>query len=222
MAAQAFLKIDGIKGESTDAKHAGEIDVESFSWGVSQSGSAAVAGGAGAGKASVSDFSFMTRSTTASPQLFLACASGKHLKSAVFTARRAGAAPVEFLKITFTDVLISSYQESGSSGDDGPYDSLSFNSAKIKFEFAPIRAKGTAGRGCPPVGIRRPTRSSDPHTGSSSPCSTRRRTMVTDAEAMSPTLVSCSVASIASSSRSGRCPSQRARSRAPEGSIVPL
>ena len=143
MAARAFLKIDGIKGESTDAKHAGEIDVEAFSWGLSHSGSGGVGGGGEAGKVSLSDFSFVTRSTTASPQLVLACASGKHLKEAVFTARRAGAAAVEFLKITFTDVLISSYQESG--GDDVPGDSVSFNFAKIKFEFTPTGAKGTPG-----------------------------------------------------------------------------
>ena len=145
MAAGAFLKIEGIKGESTDSKHAGAIDVEAFSWGVSQSGSASVGGGGGAGKASFSDFSFFTKSTTASPQLVLACASGKHFKEAVFTARRPGAAAVEFLKITFTDVLISSYQESGSSGDDGPGDSVSFNFAKIKFEFTATGAKGTSG-----------------------------------------------------------------------------
>ena len=145
VAAQAFLKIDGIKGESTDAKHAGEIDVEAFSWGVSNIGAAPVGGGAGAGKASFSDFSFVTRATTASPQLIMACASGKHLKEAVFSARRPGAAAVEFLKITFTDVLISSYQESGSSGDDGPVDSVSFNFAKIKFEFTSTGPKGTSG-----------------------------------------------------------------------------
>jgi type VI secretion system secreted protein Hcp len=143
VAAQAFLRIDGIKGESTDAKHAGQIDVEAFSWGVSQPGSVAVGGGGGAGKASFSDFSFFTRSTTASPQLVWACASGKHLKEAVLTARQAGAAAVEFLKITFTDVQISSYQASGS--DDVPGDSVSFNFAKIKFEFTQTGAKGTPG-----------------------------------------------------------------------------
>jgi type VI secretion system secreted protein Hcp len=143
VAARVFLKIEGIKGESTDAKHAGEIDVEAFSWGVTQSGSASGGGGSGAGKASFSDFSFVTRSTTASPQLMLACATGKHLKEAVLTARRSGASPVEFLKITFTDLLISSYQESG--GDDVPGDSVSFDFAKIKFEFTAAGAKGTAG-----------------------------------------------------------------------------
>jgi type VI secretion system secreted protein Hcp len=143
VAAQAFLKIEGIKGASTDAKHAGEIDVEAFSWGLTQSGPSGGGAGGGAGKASFSDFSFVTRSTAASPQLFLACASGQHLKEAVLTARRPGAAAVEFLKVTFTDVLISAYEESGSADTTG--DSVSFNFAKIKFEFTPTAAKGTTG-----------------------------------------------------------------------------
>jgi type VI secretion system secreted protein Hcp len=140
---ESFLKIDGVKGESTDSKHVGELDVEAFSWGLTQTTAGGGGGGGGAGKASFSDFSFVARSTTASPQLFLACASGKHLKEAVFTARRPGKAAVEFLTITFTDVLISSYQESGSS--DVPQDAVSFNFSKIKVEFTPTGAKGTPG-----------------------------------------------------------------------------
>ena len=140
----SFLKIDGVKGESTDSKHAGELDVEAFSWGLTQTAAGGGgSGGGGAGRASFTDFSFVARSTTASPQLFLACASGKHLKEAVFTARRPGKAPVEFLKITFTDVLISSYQESGSS--EVPQDAVSFNFSKIKVEFTSTGAKGTPG-----------------------------------------------------------------------------
>ena len=34
MAVDMFLKLDGIEGESKDAKHAGEIDIESFAWGM--------------------------------------------------------------------------------------------------------------------------------------------------------------------------------------------
>ena len=49
MAVDMFLKMDGIKGESVDDKHKDEIDVLSWSWGMSQSGSAHMGGGAGAG-----------------------------------------------------------------------------------------------------------------------------------------------------------------------------
>ena len=40
----------------------------------------------------------------------LACASGEHIKKAVLTCRKAGKDQQEFLKFTFTDVLVSSYQ----------------------------------------------------------------------------------------------------------------
>ena len=90
-AVDLFLKIDGIQGESKDAKHANEIDVDAFSWGetnvVSNAG-----GGRGAGKVAMQDFHFTKRLDTASPMLFLACASGKHFPKAVLTARKAGQA----------------------------------------------------------------------------------------------------------------------------------
>ena len=118
MAIDAFLKIDGIPGESVDAKHKGEIDVLAFSWGVSQAGSAGSGGGGGAGKAVFDDLLVVAHTSKASPLLWQACASGKHVKSAVLTCRRPGKSPVEFLKITLTDVLVASYELDGS--DDEP------------------------------------------------------------------------------------------------------
>jgi type VI secretion system secreted protein Hcp len=61
MAVDMFLKLDGIPGESRDSKHKGEIEIESFSWGASNSGSAAHGSGGGAGKVAMQDFSFVTR-----------------------------------------------------------------------------------------------------------------------------------------------------------------
>jgi type VI secretion system secreted protein Hcp len=71
-----FLKIDGIDGESQDAKHKNEIDLESFSWGATQGGTMAFGGGGGAGKVQMQDFHFVMRVNKASPKLFLACANG--------------------------------------------------------------------------------------------------------------------------------------------------
>ena len=130
-----FLKIDGISGESTDDKHRNEIEVESFSWGVSNSASLLTGGGAGAGRASFSDFAFMTRLNKASPSLFLKCASGQHIKQAVLTARTAGEQPVEFLKITLSDILVSSYQTSG--GGDAPTDASALRYGKAQFSEGP-------------------------------------------------------------------------------------
>ena len=85
-----FLKIDGIPGESTDSKHKNEIDIESWSWGEANSGSHAYGGGGGAGKVSVQDFNFTMHVNKASPKLFLACATGQHIKEALLTCRKAG------------------------------------------------------------------------------------------------------------------------------------
>ena len=140
-----FLKIDGIEGESQDAQHTGEVVVESFGWGETQSGSFAAGGGGGAGKVSMQDFHFVTRMSKASPKLFLACASGQHLKSAVLTGRRGGKEQAEFLKWAFTDVLITSYQTAGGT-DDGavPMDSVSLGFSRIEVEFQERRPDGSS------------------------------------------------------------------------------
>ena len=87
MAERWFLKIDGIDGESTDAAHKDEIDVESWSWGVGRErdrGRAPASGGRG--KAAFQDIHFVARISKASPKLFLACAAGTHHKGPPLTA----------------------------------------------------------------------------------------------------------------------------------------
>jgi type VI secretion system secreted protein Hcp len=138
-----FLKIDGIEGESQDNKHQGEIDIESFSWGAKQSGTIAVGGGGGAGKVSMQDFHFAMGVNKATPILFLACAQGDHIKNAILTCRKAGKEQQEFLKITMSDVLVSSFQTGGSgAGDVVPTDQISLNFAKIEVEYKEQDATG--------------------------------------------------------------------------------
>ena len=141
MAVDYFLKLDGIPGESTDAKHKNEIDTLAFSWGVSQSGSSGPGGGGGAGKAVFDDLLVVARTSKASPLLWLACASGQHLKSAVLTCRRPGKSPVEFLKITLSDVMISSYELDGSD-EESPLDQFGLAYAKIVTEYMPVDPTG--------------------------------------------------------------------------------
>lgn len=143
MASDYLLEIDGIKGESHDKAHKDTIEIDSFSWGVTQEGTFARGAGGGAGKCSFSDISFTTSTNKASPMLMLSCASGKHIKKAILHVRKAGENPQEYYKITFSDVLISSYQTSGSSGGDStPMDSFSLNFAKIEYEYKPQKADG--------------------------------------------------------------------------------
>jgi type VI secretion system secreted protein Hcp len=89
-----FLKLDGIKGEAKDSKHKEEIDILSWSWGMSQSGTSAIGGGAGAGKVNVHDISVTKYTDKASAALMMHCATGKHIKNALITVRKAGEKPL--------------------------------------------------------------------------------------------------------------------------------
>ena len=110
-----FLKIDGVHGESTDAVHKGEIDVEAWSWGETRPGGRRAGGGAGV---TMNDFSFTMTLSQASPKLFLACAEGDHIKAAWLTARRAAGKDADyFLKWTFSDLLVSSYETGAATGE---------------------------------------------------------------------------------------------------------
>ena len=145
-----FLKIDGVPGESTDHKHRNEIEIESFSWGVSQTGTHALGGVGGTGKASFHDLHFSTPVNSSSPTLMLKCASGQHLKNAVLTARKAGGdgQATEFLKVTFTDVLVSGYADAGQrpppSGTPGDIINVPFDTVG-----GPIGGAGPTGTGVP-------------------------------------------------------------------------
>jgi type VI secretion system secreted protein Hcp len=144
--ADAFLKIDGVAGESADAKHKGEIEVVAWSWGEAQT-PRPPGGGGGAGKVQMQDLRFTARTSKASPRLLLACAAGEHLKSAVLTVRKAGKTPHEYFKLTLTDVRVSSFHL-GSLAGDQPMDEAALAYSRIEVEYRPQKADGSAG---PPV-----------------------------------------------------------------------
>jgi type VI secretion system secreted protein Hcp len=142
----AFLKIEGIPGESGDAGHKGEIEVLSFSWGGTQAGTMAFGGGAG--KVQMQDLHLTMNVNKASPKLFLACATGEHLKSAVFTARKAGRDQQDYLQVKLGDVLVSSFATSGDTHANGlPVDAVSLNFAKIETEYKEQKPDGSLGAG---------------------------------------------------------------------------
>jgi len=145
MAVDMFFKIKDVEGESSDDKHKKEIDVLAWSWGVSQSGSAHVGGGAGAGKVNVQDISFTKYIDSASHALLLACCAGKHIEEATLVVRKAGDTPLEYLKITLNDLIVSSVSTGGSGGEDRLTENVSLNFAKFKYEYTPQDAKGAGG-----------------------------------------------------------------------------
>jgi type VI secretion system secreted protein Hcp len=128
-----FIKIDGIEGESTDARHKYEIEVLSWSWGVTLSTSAGGAGGAG--RAVPADLKFSHRIDFASPSLIKACASGRHIKEAVVRVQKTGAAPFEFLTIKLSDVLVKSVEPGVNTLENKAIETLGLAFARMEFEY---------------------------------------------------------------------------------------
>ncbi|KUL96386.1 Hcp1 family type VI secretion system effector [Bosea sp. WAO] len=146
MASDFLLEIEGIKGESHDSKHKETIEIESFSWGASNSGTHSAGSGGGAGKVSFQDLHCTANVNKASPVLMLSCASGKHIKKAVLFVRKQGKDQQEFYTVTLQDLLVSSYQSGDSTGGNPvPTDQFSLNFAKIKFEYKFQKDDGTLG-----------------------------------------------------------------------------
>src|SRR4029450_11615827 len=105
MAVDVFLKIGDVKGESKDSKHEGEIDVLSWSWGVSQTGLGSMGGGAGAGKANFGDLNFMEGLDKAWQVWMMNCATGEHFADATLTSRKAGKGQQDYLIIKLKEVF---------------------------------------------------------------------------------------------------------------------
>jgi type VI secretion system secreted protein Hcp len=129
MAVDMFLKIAGIDGDSRDAKHKGEIEIMSYSWGISQTGATNPGGGGGAGKVQVQDFSIVKQLDKTSPVLMEKCCTGEHIDQILIgLSRKAGGSQEDFYKIKLTDCLISSYQTGGANtGGAFPVDQVSFS-----------------------------------------------------------------------------------------------
>jgi type VI secretion system secreted protein Hcp len=143
MASNIFAKIGDIKGESTGVKHKGEIDVLSWSWGVTQTGSATHSGGGGAGKASFHDLNFTHHVDKASPLLMKSCATGAHIPEATITVRKAGKGQQEYLIIKMNDVLITSVVMSVAVDEPTTAEIVTLQAAKVDLEYRAQKADGS-------------------------------------------------------------------------------
>jgi type VI secretion system secreted protein Hcp len=146
MATDIFAKIGDIKGESLDVKHKDEIEVLSFSWGVTNAGSPSFRSGAGAGKATFQDLSIVHRIDKATPLLLQACATGTHLKEATITHRKAGKGQQEFLIVKMNDIIITGVAHSGST-DQSAAETVSLAFAKVELEYRPQKVDGSLDAG---------------------------------------------------------------------------
>ena len=145
MAQDIFLKIAGIDGESQDSAHKNEIDISNWSWQVLQESNMHQGSGGGSGKATVRDLNFVHNVDRSSPNLMKFCLTGKHIAEAKLTVRKAGGSPLEYLKFTMTDVVITNVQPSGSATDEVIKEQVSMSFAKVKQEYTVQNQQGGSG-----------------------------------------------------------------------------
>ena len=144
--ADFYLKIDGIEGESMQKGFEKALEIDSWSFGASNAGSAGQGSGLGAGKASIQDFHFVIKNGKASPQLFNQCCAGTHIPKAVLSCRKTGgdANPFTYYKVTFKECVISSFQTGGSTGGNVlPVEQISFNFTEITVEYFQQKGDGS-------------------------------------------------------------------------------
>ncbi len=139
-AVDMFLKIEGVEGESKDKAHGKEIDILSLNWSTAMQSSRA---GGGTGKASAEELSVTKYIDKATPKLFESLVTGKHIAEAKIVVRSAGGNPVEYLKYTLKDIMVSSYSTGGSSGEDRPTENVSFSYGKVEVEYTELNPDGT-------------------------------------------------------------------------------
>ncbi|WP_020201797.1 MULTISPECIES: Hcp family type VI secretion system effector [Cupriavidus] len=146
MSHDIFLKINGIDGEAEDATHKGEIEVLSWAWNVSQQSNMHLGSGGGAGKATVDDLQFEHYIDRASPNLIQYCLLGKHIDEAKLVVRKAGGNPLEYIKLTMSDVLVTQVSPSGvATGESRPRESVRLSFSRLKQEYVVQNAQGGSG-----------------------------------------------------------------------------
>lgn len=149
MAFDAFIKIAGIDGESSDDKHQGWIEISTFNSGLTQavSSTASSSGGASAERANFHDFSFTKQLDIASPALALACADGTHIDEIVIELCRAGTEKVKFMEYKLTNCLVSGVTVQGAGAGELPTESVSIDFGKISWAYTQQKRAGGGAAG---------------------------------------------------------------------------
>jgi type VI secretion system secreted protein Hcp len=142
MAIDSFLKVGTLKGESVVKGFEDHMQILTWGWGMTQTGTMHTASGGGAGKVDVHDLHLTKYIDAASPTIALACSKGTHYDTATLTMRKAGGTAMEYVTITLTDVIVSSYSVAAVKGEDQLTDTIALNFGKYKYSYQPQDNKG--------------------------------------------------------------------------------
>ncbi len=133
-AADMFLKIEGIEGESTDSAHQGWIEVESVNWGGPNRSRLSRMQTSEPRMGSSGSLVITKRTDKSSANLFQYSNSGEHIPNMwVITPEKRGTEP--FLKYELTDVIISSFVAGGSGGESTMMEEVTFSYRKIQWDY---------------------------------------------------------------------------------------
>ena len=142
----AYLTVDGVKGESQRAGHEEEIEIISFDFSAANPSSVGTGRGGGVGAVNLSSFNFMKKTDASSTDLFKHCCSGKHFPKAKLTLYKAGGdgGALDYLTYEFEEVYVDQIQWSGAEGSDGiPMESVSFSFGKVVVTYNQQDEKGS-------------------------------------------------------------------------------
>ena len=143
MAVDQFLTLTDIEGESKDATYEASIDVLDWVWGVAQSGTMHMGGGGGSGKASFQDVSVTKYIDSSSHALLQCCSTGKHIPEGLLVIRKAGATPLEYIKLSMKNLIVSSISSGGNASDDRLKETVTLNFEEFKLEYVPQKEDGS-------------------------------------------------------------------------------
>jgi type VI secretion system secreted protein Hcp len=141
-----FLRVDGVMGDSVDARHRGEIELVGWSLAMVNAGTASMtAGGAASGRADFQPLKTTQRVDRAVPTLVQLGAAGQHVQAAILACRRAGRDAGEYLKVTLQDVMISGVRLSDSA-EGQPSAEVTLVYGRITIEYRPQMPDGNLGQ----------------------------------------------------------------------------
>lgn len=142
MAQNIFLKIDNVKGESTEQSHKDEIEVLNWNWTQAIPIGSGGPGGSAPGRPSPPSISFRHYIDRASPALMKLGLTGQTIRSAILFMRKAGPRSSDYFKLEMFDVKISGFSTTGEAGDIRSTETVTLTCSKIKEEYIYSPATG--------------------------------------------------------------------------------
>jgi type VI secretion system secreted protein Hcp len=143
--ADVFLDLDGIQGDSTDAKHKNQIDILTYTQSFKNTTAASTGAGGGAGKVTCGDITVMKNIDKSSPLLIKAVTSGQHIKTGVLTFRSVGAQEINYYVVSLKDVVITEIDQTDQNNPARIFEKVTFSATDFTFKFTPQTASGKAG-----------------------------------------------------------------------------